>query len=67
MASMFGSAYQVTNMVVEIIFVLDHRLREHANRRRSLKKTCDDSTLCLLFAGIVESSFRRGYETFKTR
>lgn len=43
MASMFGCAYQVTNTVVEMLFVLDHRLRDHAKRRRSLKKACEES------------------------
>lgn len=42
MASMFGCAYQVTNTVVEMLFVLDHRLRDHAKKRRALNRVCDD-------------------------
>jgi hypothetical protein len=48
MSSMFGTAFQVTNTIVEMLFILDHRLRDHAKQYRSLKRVCDDSKFVLL-------------------
>jgi hypothetical protein len=41
---MFGTAFQVTNTMAEMAFILDHRLRDQAKRKHSVKKVCDEST-----------------------
>jgi hypothetical protein len=43
MSSLFGAPFQVTNMTVEMIFILDHRFREHVRKEPHLRQKCDQS------------------------
>jgi hypothetical protein len=41
MSSQFGTPFQVTNMIAEMMFVLDHRFREHVQNEPCLRPECD--------------------------
>lgn len=43
MSSLLGAPFQVINMAVEILFVLENRLREEAQKNDACESTCYES------------------------